>query len=57
LAEHAGFVHYPGKELSASVSEVIGKGGQSFVAKEFNVSRDTIRKGLYELNSGFKILS
>lgn len=40
----------------ASVSEVIGKGGQSIVAKEFNVSRDTIRKGLHELNSGFKIV-
>ena len=36
----------------ASVSEVIGKCGQSIVAKEFNVSRDTIRKGLHELHSG-----
>jgi hypothetical protein len=40
----------------ASVSEVIGNGGKSIVAKEFNVSRDTIRKGLHELNSGFKIV-
>jgi len=40
----------------ASVSEVIGKCGQSIVAREFNVSRDTIRKGLHELNSGFEIV-
>ena len=40
----------------AKVSEVIGKGGQSAVAKEFNVSRDTVKKGLHELKSGFKIV-
>ena len=40
----------------ASVSDVIGKGGQSIVANEFKVSRDTIRKGLHELNSGFEIV-
>jgi len=40
----------------ASISEVIGKSGQSIVAKEFNVSRDTIRKGLHELNSGITIV-
>lgn len=40
----------------AKVSEVIGKSGQSLVAREFNVSRDTIRKGQHELNSGFKIV-
>jgi len=40
----------------AKVSEIIGKGGQSAVAKEFNVSRDTVKKGLHELKSGFKIV-
>lgn len=40
----------------ASVSEVIGKGGQSILAKEFNVSRDTIRKGTHELKAGITIL-
>lgn len=40
----------------AQVSEALGKGGQSIVAKEFNVSRDTIRKGLHELHSGFTIV-
>lgn len=40
----------------AKVSETIGKGGQSIVAKEFNVSRDTIRKGLHELKSGINIV-
>jgi len=33
-------------------SEAIGKGGQSFVAEEFHVSRDTIRKGCHELRTG-----
>jgi transposase len=40
----------------AKVSKAIGKGGQRIVAKEFNVSRDTIRKGVHELESGFKIV-
>ena len=40
----------------ASVSVIIGKGGQSIVAKELHVSRDTIRKGLHELNSGVAIV-
>lgn len=40
----------------AKVSKAIGKGGQRIVAKEFNVSRDTIRKGIHELESGFKIV-
>jgi hypothetical protein len=40
----------------ASVAKLIGQGGQSTVAKEFNVSRDTIRKGLHELNSGIMIV-
>ena len=40
----------------ASVSVVIGRGGQTIVANEFNVSRDTIRKGIHELKSGIKIV-
>lgn len=40
----------------AKVSEAIGKGGQSVVAKEFNVSRDTIRKGRYELKCGITVI-
>jgi len=32
------------------------EGGQSIVASEFNVSRDTIRKGTHELESGFEIV-
>ena len=40
----------------AKVSKLIGTGGQSVVAKEFNVSRDTIRKGLHELKSGITIV-
>lgn len=40
----------------AKTAEAIGIGGQSVVAKEFNVSRDTIRKGTYELKSGIRIV-
>ena len=40
----------------ASVSEAIGRSGQSIVAKEFNVSRDTIRKGCHELRSEITIV-
>jgi len=40
----------------AKISKIIGKGGQSIVANEFKVSRDTIRKGLHELNSGICII-
>ncbi|GGJ99989.1 hypothetical protein GCM10007063_23000 [Lentibacillus kapialis] len=36
----------------AETAEAIGKGGQSLVAKEFHVSRDTIRKGRCELKTG-----
>ena len=39
----------------ARVAVDIGKGGQSLVADEFNVSRSTIRKGHHELSSGFRI--
>ena len=40
----------------AMVSKIIGKGGQRLSAEEFNVSRNTIRKGTYELESGIKIV-
>jgi len=36
----------------ARVVEEFGYGGQSFVAKEFNTSRDTLRKGMHEIRSG-----
>ena len=39
----------------AKTAEAIGKGGQSIVAKEFHVSRDTIRKGINELKTGVPI--
>ena len=38
----------------AHISDAYGHGGQTFVAKEFNAGRDTIRKGIREVNSGFK---
>jgi hypothetical protein len=40
----------------AKVSKAIGKGGQRIVSKEFNVSRETIRKGTHELESGIRIV-
>lgn len=40
----------------AKVAETIGKGGQWIVAKECQVSRNTIRKGRYELRSGLTIV-
>jgi transposase len=38
----------------AEIADKIGIGGQTYVAKEFNVGRDTIRKGRHELKSGIK---
>ena len=40
----------------AGLAEEIGSGGQSIVAKELNVFRNTIRKGSFELKSGFRIV-
>ncbi|KYH35264.1 hypothetical protein CLTEP_08890 [Clostridium tepidiprofundi DSM 19306] len=40
----------------AELSKMRGKGGQSFIAKKFRVSRDTIRKGTFELESKQKIV-
>jgi len=42
------------REVCANIAKEIGRGGQSFVAKEFNIGRDTIRKGLHELESDVK---
>lgn len=39
----------------AQTAEAIGKGGQSIVARECHVSRDTIRKGREELRTGIPI--
>jgi hypothetical protein len=44
------------RKALAQTAKELGKGGQSIVASHFNVSRDTIRKGTYELESGFKIV-
>jgi transposase len=40
--------------LLATISEEHGYGGDTLVAKEFNVSRDTIRKGRNELRTGIR---
>ena len=42
------------REVLARIAEEYGRGGQTFVAKEFNAGRDTIRIGLHELHSGIK---
>jgi len=39
----------------AKIAEEIGIGGQSAVAKGFQVGRDTIRKGMHELHTGIVI--
>jgi hypothetical protein len=44
------------RKALAQIAKELGKGGQSIVASEFNVSRDTILKGRYALDSGFKIV-
>lgn len=40
--------------LAAGLALEYGHGGESYAAKEFNIGRDTIRKGLHELNSGIR---
>ena len=40
---------------AAKVALEYGTGGQTFIAKEFNMSRNTIRKGIGEIKSGKKI--
>jgi hypothetical protein len=40
--------------LVASIAMEYGRGGESYVAEEFNMGRDTIRKGRSELESGIR---
>jgi hypothetical protein len=42
------------RALVAGMALEVGRGGESYVAKEFNVGRDTIRTGIHELKSGFR---
>jgi len=42
------------RAILANIAETYGYGGQLFVAKEFNVGRDTIRKGFHEVRTGIK---
>jgi hypothetical protein len=46
--------NYDKRIILATISEEYGYGGNTFVAKEFNVSRDTIRKGRHELRTGIR---
>jgi len=39
----------------AALAIDIGRSGQSYVSKEFKISRDTIRKGINEIKSGVEI--
>lgn len=38
----------------AKIVKELGRGGQTIVAKEFKVGRDTLRKGAHELRTGIK---
>ena len=38
----------------AKIVKELGHGGQTIVSKEFNVGRDTLRKGAHELRTGIK---
>jgi hypothetical protein len=40
--------------FAASIALEYGYGGESYVAGEFNMGRDTIRKGIHELKSGIR---
>lgn len=42
------------RQMLASIANEYGRGGESFVAKEFNAGRDTIRIGMHELRTGIK---
>jgi transposase len=55
LKKVIGFLSGEDKRLvAAGIALEYGHGGESYVAKEFNIGRDTIRKGLYELKSGIR---
>lgn len=41
--------------LAASLAMEYGYGGESYIATEFNIGRDTIRKGIHELRTGIRI--
>jgi hypothetical protein len=43
------------RRAAAVLAKEYGAGGQSYVAKEFNISRDTIRKGTIEIETGEEI--
>ncbi|RMG29008.1 MAG: hypothetical protein D6730_04670 [Bacteroidetes bacterium] len=42
------------REFLARLAKGLGRGGQTVLARHLDVSRKTIRKGLYELESGIK---
>jgi len=44
------------RRAAAKIAMEYGPGGQTYVAKEFNISRDTIRKGTIEIETGEEIL-
>jgi len=43
------------RRAAAKLAKEYGPGGQTYVAKEFNISRDTIRKGTIEIETGEEI--
>jgi len=43
------------RESAAEIALEYGIGGQTFVAEEFRMSRNTVRKGVHEIESGEKI--
>ena len=40
------------RRAAAEIAMEYGMGGQTFVSKEFNISRDTLRKGMLEIETG-----
>jgi len=43
------------RRAAAKIAKDYGRGGQTFVSKEFKIARNTIRKGLAEIESGEEI--
>jgi len=43
------------RQFMAQIVKSLGKGGQSYAAREFHWGRNTIRKGIQELESGIPI--
>lgn len=55
LKKVVGFLKGNDKRLvAAGIALEYGHGGESYAAREFNIGRDTIRKGLHELKSGIR---